>query len=87
MLFVIGLLISFIGNAWHGGYRGPYHGHGGGFYFGSIYPGNGFYYNNGGWRPDIVINVPPPPRYYAPACETVRICNQFDECWLERDCR
>lgn len=42
--------------------------------------------------PNVVINVPvgpivPPVPYYAPQCESVQVCNQYRECWLEERCR
>lgn len=66
-----------------GGYRGNYYGHG---YYGRGYYGGPGYYPGVG--PNIIIGVPlaPPPPYYRRHCETVEICNQFDECWLERHC-
>lgn len=68
----------------HGGYGpgpgpgpSPYWGGGGGFYFG------------GGWAgPNVVINIPAEP-YYAPpppVCQTVEVCDPYDECWIERQC-
>ncbi len=74
--FIIAL--SRISYAW-----GPVYYHGGGYYGPGFYPGWG--------GPNVIINVPivpvaPPPIYYAPACETVEVCDQFDECWLERRC-
>lgn len=83
ILFILGFIIiasSTMGYAW-----GPVYHHGGGGYYGP-----GFYPGWGG--PNVIINVPivpvtpPPMSYYAPACETVEVCDQFDECWLERRC-
>lgn len=75
--------VSVVG--WQGG---NYHGHGGGYGY-----GRGGYYDRGGlffgWGgPNVIINVPA-ERYYAPppvVCETVEVCNRYDECWLERQC-
>lgn len=68
-------------NHYHGGgwgYRGP----GPGYYGPGYYPGWG--------GPNVIINVPivptPPPLPYVRECETVQICNEYDECWLERQC-
>lgn len=59
-----------------------------GFYGGGYGPWP--YYGPGyGWGgPGVVVTVPvaPAPRYYVRECETVQICNQYDECWLEREC-
>jgi hypothetical protein len=39
------------------------------------------------WGGDAnVIVTRPIPRYYGRECETVQFCNQYDECWLEREC-
>ena len=73
------------------GYGGNYHGHGGGYGYGY---GGGRYYDRGGFffgwgGPNVIINVPA-ERYYVPpppvVCETVEVCNPYDECWLERQC-
>ena len=96
VIFVLALLTSTVGAAWQGqgGEGGHYHG-GGGYYNhggGSYYRGGG-YYGNGWGGPNIVIGVPLGgyygPTYVVPApvCETVRICNQYNRCWFEEECR
>ncbi|ARG97106.1 hypothetical protein [Legionella micdadei] len=89
LVFVIGLLATTAGNAWHSHgswYGGHRHYHGGyGHGFGRYYGQGGFFYNGGWSGPNIVINVPP-RRYYAPVCENVEVCNSFGECWLETYC-
>lgn len=85
LIFAVCALISFCSQAW-----GPNHYHGGGWG-----PGPGYYgprYNPGWWGgPNVIINVPvvpvAPPVPYVRECETVELCNQYDECWLERQCR
>lgn len=86
-MLAAGILSCGVANAWHGHggagyYNGHEHGHGGAYYpERRAYPG--YYY---GWSgPNIVINVPTRP-YYVPRCETVEVCNSFDQCWLERHC-
>lgn len=81
-------LMSLTGNAWAWNH---YHGGGGGGwgYRGPGYYGPGYYPGWGG--PNVIINVPiapvpPPPVPYVRECETVQICNEYDECWLERQC-
>lgn len=83
LVFGVSALMSLNSHAW-----GPTHYHGGGYgpgYYGPGYPG--------GWwgGPNLVINVPIVPVVpavpYVRECETVQICNQYDECWLERQCR
>ena len=69
-VFVLVLLASAAGNAWHG---------------------DGGYYHGGGWGgPAVVIDVPLggyySPNYYAPVCETVQVCNQYNHCWLQQEC-
>ncbi len=86
----LALLVNTTGNAWHGGggyHHGPYPQQGG------YHHGPGGYYHGGGWNgPSVVIGVPfggyYGPEYYVqpPVCETVRICNQYHECWLEQEC-
>ena len=82
ILFCLGTLMTFNCNAW-----GWNHYHGGG---GWGYGGPG-YYGPGWGGPNVIINVPilppPPPRVYVRECETVQICNEYDECWLERQCQ
>ena len=84
-VLILTLLASAVGSAWHGG-GGGYHGYGGGGY----YHGGGGYYGGGWGGPAVVIGVPLGgyygPEYYAPVCETVRICNQNNHCWLEQEC-
>ncbi|PJD94871.1 MAG: hypothetical protein CK426_01340 [Legionella sp.] len=72
------MLCSVSGHAW-----GPVYYHGGPWGGPGVYPGWG--------GPNVIINVPlipPAPRtpYYVRECETVEVCNQFDECWIERQC-
>lgn len=70
------------------GWNGPVHHHSDGF---RGYPGYGWgggYYRGG---PNIIINVPveryvPPYPYYVRECENIQVCNDYDECWLERYC-
>lgn len=65
------------GGGWHGG-GGYYHGHGGGYY------GGGW-----GWSgPRVIIGAPfvDDDDYYAPACQTVRVCNNYGHCWLQESC-
>lgn len=86
-LLVLMLLASTVCNAWHGG-GNNYHGNGRGYYHG----GEGYYRGGGGWGgPNVVIGVPfggyyGPEYFAAPVCETVRICNQYNRCWLEQQC-
>jgi hypothetical protein len=80
LLFCVSTLISCSSYAW-----GPTHYHGGGY--GPGYYGPGVYPGWGG--PNIIINVPvipAPPPYYVRECETVEVCDDYDECWLERRC-
>ncbi|RUR09729.1 hypothetical protein [Legionella sp. km772] len=84
ILFFFAGLTSLSSHAW-----GWNHYHGGGWgYGGPGYYGPGYGYGWGG--PNLIINVPivppPPPRVYVRECETVQICNEYDECWLERQC-
>lgn len=70
-------------NEHHHGEGFGYQGHGG-------YVGPGYYPGWGG--PRVIINVPvlpvaPSAPYYVRECETVEVCNSFDECWLERRCQ
>jgi hypothetical protein len=93
-VFLVVLTGSAICHAWGGGYHGGgyggggyYHGHGG-YYHG----GHGYYRGGSYYGPGVVIGVPfgnyygPSYAYPPPICETVRICNQFNECWLEQEC-
>ncbi len=78
LLFSVSSLLSLNSHA-----RGWNHYHGGGWGYG----GPGYYPGWGG--PNVIINVPiipAPPRVYVRECETVEICNEYDECWLERQC-
>ena len=87
--FLISVFLSVSAHAW-----GNVHHHGGGGWGygpgpGPGYYGPGFYPGWGG--PNLIINVPVQPivprqPYYVRECETVEICNQYDECWLERQC-
>ena len=88
LMFLIGAastLVSINSHAW-----GPTHYHGGGWgYNGPGYYGPGGYPGWGG--PNVIINVPiipvvPRAPYYVRECETVELCNEYDECWLERRC-
>jgi hypothetical protein len=81
--FLFSTLISLNGHAW-----GTVHSHGG-YYEGPGYYGPGVYPGWGG--PNVIINVPiipsrHRPPYYVRECETVEVCNDYDECWLERRC-
>lgn len=86
LVFTMSALFSINSYAWGWNH---YHGGGGG------YPGPGYYgpgYYPGWGGPNVIINVPivptPPPVVpYVRECETVEICNEYDECWLERQCR
>lgn len=83
LILATGVLVSLNSHAW-----GNVHYHGGGYY-GPGYYGPGFYPGWGG--PNVIINVPIVPvapriPYYVRECETVEICNEYDECWLERQC-
>ncbi|MGL6030288.1 MAG: hypothetical protein ACRC0M_10995 [Legionella sp.] len=71
------------------GWNGPVHHHSDVF---RGYPGYGWggggYYRGG---PNVIINVPveryvPPYPYYVRECENIQVCNDYDECWLERYC-
>ena len=95
-IFASALLTSAVCVA-HGGYGGGggYHGGGGGYYHGGggYYHGGGGYYHGGGWGGGgIVIGVPGGyyggygPGYYAPTCQSVRICNDNGSCWLQQEC-
>ncbi len=81
LLFVcLGFIASLNSPAWGWNH---YHGGGWGYYGPGFYPGWG--------GPNVIINVPvvpPPPQvpYYIRECETVQICNEYDECWLEKRC-
>jgi len=84
MSLIVGVsaLISINSHAW-----GPVHYHGGGWGYGRHYgPGPGWWGGS-----NVIINVPitpvAPPVPYVRECETVEVCNQYDECWLERQCR
>jgi hypothetical protein len=83
LIFGVCTLISLNSHAW-----GTTHYHGGGWGYGRGY-GPGAY--PGWWGgPNVIINVPiipvVPAAPYVRECETVEICNQYDECWLERQC-
>lgn len=88
VIFLLGMTLSMTSSAWgnehyHAG-GGYWRGHGGYYGYG---PGPGFYPGWGG--PNIIINVPagpPPPLPYVRRCEDVEVCNQFDQCWIERQC-
>lgn len=74
LIVAVGVSTTCAANGYnHGHYHEGYHGRGPG-------PAWGW-----GMGPNIVINVPT-PRYYVPACETVRVCDQYGYCWLEREC-
>lgn len=82
LIFSASTLASLSSHAW-----GPVHHHGG---WGPGYYGPGY-----GWGgPNVIINVPiipivpvvPRAPYYVRECETVEICNEYNECWLERQC-
>jgi hypothetical protein len=80
-LFLLVVLSSaFITNAW-ADYN--HHGHW------ENEPGPRGGYWGPSYGPNVIITVPiaPRPHYYRRYCQTVEICNQFDECWLERRCR
>lgn len=69
---------------YHGGYHG-YHGYHGGYYHRGYYHGG--YYGGGGWGwggAGVVVGAPYP--YYAPACNSVRVCNSYGRCWWQRNC-
>ncbi|MFT4059380.1 MAG: hypothetical protein QM652_07510 [Legionella sp.] len=78
------------GGGWHGG-GGGWHGggggwHGGGYYHGGLH-GGGW----GVWGPGIIIGAPLYDDYYyapayPPACQTVRVCNNYGHCWLQQSC-
>lgn len=88
-VFALGLFASAVcsahggGGGWHGG-GGGWHGGGGGWHGGGYYHG-GYYGGGGGWGPGVVIGVPF-GGYYAPACQTVRVCNNYGHCWLQESC-
>lgn len=42
-------------------------------------------YYRGRVEPNIIISVPY-NNYYLPRCQTVEVCNRFNECWLEPYC-
>lgn len=90
-VFVLGFFISGVCSAHWGGYHGGgyYHGgyHGGGYYHGGYYHGgyHGGYYGGGWGGTGITIGVPF-GGYYAPACQTVRVCNNYGHCWLQQSC-
>lgn len=67
----------------HGGpgYNGPTHGHES---YG--YRGHGGYYhgNNGVYLGPIIVGVPF-GSYYG-GCETVKVCDEFGDCWIEEYC-
>lgn len=82
-----------VGHASYGlinvGWNGPVHHHSEGF---RGYPGHGWggggYYRSG---PNVIINVPvepyaPPYPYYVRECDNVQVCNDYNECWIERYC-
>lgn len=86
-VFVFSMIVSISAHAMnnehhHGDGAWGHQGYGG-------YVGPGYYPGWGG--PNVIINVPvlplaPRAPYYVRECETVEVCNQFDECWLERRC-
>jgi hypothetical protein len=69
------------GGGWHGG--GGYYHHGGGYY----HHGGGYYHGGyyGGWGTGVVIGVPF-GGYYPPACQTIRVCNNYGHCWYQDSC-
>ncbi|MGL5741360.1 MAG: hypothetical protein ACRCXC_01830 [Legionella sp.] len=81
-VLALGLLTSGVSFA-HGGGGGGWHGggwHGGGW--------NGGYYGGWGgwgWGPGVVVGFPDDD-YYAPACQTIRVCNSYGHCWLQDSC-
>lgn len=79
----LSLITSMESNAWYGD-RGHYHGQGRGYFHGGDYGRYPGPWNWGG--PNVIIAVPPTQYYAQPYCETVRICNPYHECWLERHC-
>ncbi len=87
IVFAFALLVSAMSSAWHGGGGGYYHGGGGGYYHGhgdgGYYHVGGGYYGGGWGGPTVVIGT---PGYYAPSCETVRVCNSTGQCWLQQSC-
>lgn len=86
----LGRAAFFLGIVFSTSCHAHYHGHGGpGFYGPGPYVGPGFYPGWGG--PNVIINVPiapvvPQTPYYVRECDNVEVCNQYDECWLERHC-
>lgn len=71
----------------HGGpgYNGPIHGHQGPGYRGPVHPRGGYYHgNNGVYIGPIIVGVPF-GSYYG-GCETVKVCDEFDDCWIEEYC-
>lgn len=64
------------GGGWHGG-GGGWHGGGGGWHGGG--------WHGGGWSGGgVVIGA---PYYYGNGgCQTIRVCNQYRNCWLEQSC-
>ena len=73
------------GGGWHGG-GGGWHGGGGGWHGGGWHGGGGYYGGGWGWGPGVVIGAPYYDDYYAPACQTVRVCNNHGHCWLQESC-
>lgn len=80
----------------HGGGGGWNHGgfHNNGFHNNGWHNGwhnngwRGAGWNNGwnnGWRGAAVIGVPV-GGYYAPYCNSVRVCNSYGKCWLKQQC-
>ena len=83
VLLALSLITCTASNAWHGN-GAYYHGHGG------YHHGGGYYgHHHGSWGfggPNVIINVPPNIYYSRPYCETIRVCNPYNECWFEKHC-
>ena len=79
LLFATAITPAWAGIGFGFGFGGPVFGLQG---YGHGRYGYGYGY---GFAPNVVINVPV-VRHRQPYCEEVEVCNQYDECWLERYC-
>ena len=69
-------LLASAGVSAHGGW-------GGGGWHGGGWHGGGWH--GGGWHGGGAI-YGAPGYYYGGGCQTIRVCNQYGNCWLQQSC-